>query len=357
MQLVEYQSVADAEVALSITLVLVCLKTYSMTRGLLWVWWRGDDYRAILTEHPPETRHERESAIAAAGGDFFPFGSKAYRLQHIARAGHGIWSRVIRFPIRIALTCWRYPVFVLIVAAFLIFVAQRGRARTNHSEKLVEMAGASVGLLLMLGSIILAAEAFLSIMILGSYGASIHAGTLQPKTHRKEILVEMQALVGALFTAHLSAVGTMYYLSTRIEVYGRLSNAIRTPSEIAQKILDCSYYALSTMLGTNDPDPQGPIGKVATALIGLQGFSLLFIVLGAILSPASVPQSSRNSPPDKPSKVNTSGLMRNHSTLYGQEGAPEKESVTRSAIIATAALAAAASAVYFIMGRKHRSKS
>jgi hypothetical protein len=283
-------------VLLVVVPALVLLRIYSLTRGLLWLWWHGQEFRDLLHQYQPRTAPAREEIIRQAGGDFFPFGSKAFRLARVARGGDARWSRWLALPLRLVLLAWRYPVFVLLATAYLTAVVQLPLARPGSLHTAIEASSVLVGLALMIGSILLAAESYLSMVILGSYGGSIHVDTLRPRDGRHRILVDMQAFVGAVFTAHVSAVATMYLVSTRIEQYGKLPGAPTSFAAAANHVLDCSYYSLFTLLGANDPEPRGPVGKVATGLIGLQSFALLFVALGAIfsLSPTAHPGPTPN---------------------------------------------------------------
>jgi hypothetical protein len=272
-------------ISLIVVPVLVLLRIYSLARGLLWLWWRGPELRDLLREYQPWTAAEREALLRRAGGDFFPFGSKALRIARVARGGSTRRGRWLRLPLRVVLLVWRYPVFVLLAAVYLVAVAQWPLAHPSPAHRAAVASSVTVGLALMIGSIFLAAEAYLSMVILGSYGGSIHVDTLRPRDDQHRILVDMQAFVGAVFTAHVSAVATMYLVSSRIEHYAKLPAAPSSSiAAVAGHVLDCSYFSLFTLLGANDPEPQGPVGKIATGLIGLQGFALLFVVLGAIFS-------------------------------------------------------------------------
>jgi hypothetical protein len=284
---------------LAIPPALALLRIYSIARGVLWLSRRGGAFRDLLAREQAETTAQREELLRLSGGSFFPFGSKAYRLARAARtAGRGRWRHLLRVPLHAALMIWRYPIFVLVMATYLVALTISPVTQSAHLRGMAEATGLIVGLAMMLGSILLAAEAFVSITVVGSYGATIHAGTLDTRGRSHIVLTEMQAFVGAVFTAHVAAVGTMYLVSVRIEPYAKLPGIPGSAASTARRLLDCSYYALFTLLGANDPEPQGPIGKVATGAIGLQSFALLFVVLGVVASVrhAPAPPVTRSDP-------------------------------------------------------------
>ncbi len=273
------------KLALMVVPALTLLRIYSIARGLVWLWANGARFNDLLAARRPTTTDDHDETLRLAGGDFLPFGSKAYRLARAARGGRARWERTLRAPLRLFLLAWRYPVFMLLVLAYLLVLTHAPWIEHPELRGFASASGVVTALLAMIGPILLAVEAFVAMAFTGAYATSVHIGSLRDVVTKPRILTEFQAFVGALFTAHVSAVGAMYFVSTRIEEYGKLPAHPETLLAGLQRVQDVSYYSLFTMLGASDPEPQGPLGKLATGLIGLQGIALLLIVLGTTISP------------------------------------------------------------------------
>ena len=284
---------------------LTLLRVYSIARGLVWLWQHGAQLSDLLKAAPPTTADDRDEIIRQAGGDFFPFGSKAFRLARAARGGRTLRQRAFRVPLRLFLGIWRYPIFMLLLLAYLVTLTHSPLIEVAGLSGTARLSGMAAALIAMIGPILLAVEALVSMAFTGAYATSIHAGSFRTPDTKPKVLTEFQAFVGALFTAHTSAVAAMYFASSRIEEYGKLPASPESLLAGVQRLQDASYYSLFTMLGASDPEPQGPVGKLATGMIGLQGIALLLIVLGATMSPpgrtpAAAPHRVPESQPSPP---------------------------------------------------------
>ncbi|WP_320065109.1 hypothetical protein [Micromonospora sp. RTGN7] len=328
---------------LMIVPALTLLRIYSIARGLVWLWRNGARFNDLLAARQPITIDERDEIIRLTGGSFLPFGSKAYRLARAARNGRTRWQRALRSPLRPLLLAWRYPVFVLLLLAYLIMLAHAPWIESPDLRGFASVGGVVTALLAMIGPILLAVEALVAMAFTGAYATSVHAGSLREDAMKPKILIEFQAFVGALFTAHVSAAGAMYLVSTRIEEYGKLPVPPESLLAAIQRVQDVSYYSLFTMLGASDPEPQGPIGKLATGLIGLQGIALLLIVLGTTMSPPARHASAAAPPeegvtPDPPAS-------RTADTEPARPGPKGDRRRSRLAVVAAAAAVVAVTAM------------
>lgn len=82
-------------------LIFKCIAVVNATR---WVARRGDDYRTLYKKNPPRNDNEKIALLKAAGGDFFPFGSKEYRIRerYLSLISRGGPAAVAGWALR----CW-----------------------------------------------------------------------------------------------------------------------------------------------------------------------------------------------------------------------------------------------------------
>ncbi len=269
-------------------LALVLLRIYSLARGVVWIWQHGQDWYA------------RRSRLAAAGvldpareaalydrfgGRFFPFGPRSYRLRRWATARRRGLGRVGRLPLSLFRLVWRFYVFPLVGAAYLLVI---GVLPGGPLPAAVGWLGLAVALALMLCTVAIAAEAVFAYMTFSSWALAYHARRSRARQRRIEAPYEIATLVGAGLMAYVCDVGAVTYCDLR---FGGFSRAAADPGRgLAASLGDGAYAAFTAFIGVGDANPGTPEARLVSTLIQVQylGFMVLaFAVLAGIALVAS----------------------------------------------------------------------
>ena len=233
---------------------------------------------------------ERESLLQSSNADFFPFGLKEYRLRrYIRRIARGSsWGKLCSLPLAVfQKVLFQFQGLALVAA--VVFAATGSRAYlVILSPRAYAYAGGSLGLLLMLGVILLVAEAVCSYFELGSYGFSFHrldldrtsgmqaarhARRRKPRRSGAGSVIEMNALMGILITGYLVCSSLCYFLSLRIGGFGLLAGRNKGFFD-GTRLFNAFYYTFTLVYGAGaSPD---------TVLARLVSVSGMIVAIGSI---------------------------------------------------------------------------
>ncbi len=296
-----------------VLLGILALKAVAILNAVQWLHRHGPAYHRHITAERPENVADRDRAVELHGGSFFPFGVKEYRLRRYLRdsGNRSLWKRATRPGARLfQMVLFQFGLLAPICGFALIAMTISPRRFQVLPSTLNDFAGLLLGLLLMIAMVLIIVEAVYGYATLGSYSA-FHL--LDPKRDEpgRRLVSELQLFIGALMTALLSAVGVVYFTSVRFGDYEQMAESITTPSQIAGRVADSAYYTLMAFLGSGEAGPRSIAAKLVTGLLGVEGFSLLVLVLGMLASTSVPPVLRHQTAPIDPATV---GGARQHGT-------------------------------------------
>ena len=157
--------------------LVALLKLISISNAIRWLGTSAGQYRKEIVRHKPQTVLALEVQLRMYRADFFPFGLKDYRLAKHMR-------KLSRASARGAVAWWVLVLFQKVFFQFqgiaavstvaLVLGAHAPQAMLLAPRNVYGATGATLGILLMVGIILLTSECFLSYVVLGSYGAAFH---------------------------------------------------------------------------------------------------------------------------------------------------------------------------------------
>ncbi|RJL35596.1 hypothetical protein [Bailinhaonella thermotolerans] len=280
-------------VVLAALLAVLGLKAVAIFNATRWLHLHGPAYRQAFGWESTG-RAERERLVEEHGGAFFPFGLKDYRLRRYLR-------RSRRFsPLRILLLLWHALFFRLgwlmpLCAAALIATAVAPARLLLFPPPLTDAAGLTLSVLLLLVTLLIVVESVYGYALLGSYGFAFHLLNPRRLGPGRRLLRELQVFIGVVMTALLAGLGAFCFTSVRFDGFERLPGEVVTPLDVLNRILDSAYYTFMAFLGSGEADPRNIPGRLIVALLGLQGFAILVLVLGVLAS--AVPSPPLAGPP------------------------------------------------------------
>ena len=250
----------------------------------------------------PQTVFALETFLEMYHANFFPFGLKDYRLVRYMR-------KLPRNSLRGAMTWWILAAFqkiffqfqglALVSAAFLVLGGKASHKITWASRNMYGGMGATLGILLMIGIILLACEAFLSYVVLGSYGAAFHrldirrqrvmdeavkpSMLLQQPDGRNLAIIEMFAYAGIFITAFVIMASTTYFISMQLGGFSELSVPMGSGPIDGRRLFDAFYWTVNIAGGSSDAAPV-TIMAMILAMIGTVTYLLLTVVVLAALA-------------------------------------------------------------------------
>ncbi|HEX6470923.1 MAG TPA: hypothetical protein VF069_17620, partial [Streptosporangiaceae bacterium] len=262
----------------------------------------------------PASVTDRDRAVELHHGAFFPFGLKEYRLRRFLRdPGSGsFWRRVTRPGVQLfRLVLFQFGSLAPICGFALIAMTVLPRRFQVLPGTFNDFAALLLGFLLMAATVLIIVEAVYGYAVLGSYSA-FHLLDPQRAEPGRRLVGELQVFIGILMTALLSAVGVVYFTSVRFGGYEQMAGSVTTPTQIAGRVADSAYYTFMAFLGSGEAGPRSISAKLVTGMLGMEGFSLLVLVLGMLASTSLPPAPTHRAAPSDPP---TGGGATRHRTM------------------------------------------
>ena len=281
---------------------ILTLKALAILNAVQWLHRHGPAYYRHVTAERPQSVADRDRAVELHGGSFFPFGVKEYRLRRFLRESRNgpLWKRATRPGVRLfQLVLFQFGFLAPICGFALIATTIPPRRVQVLPSALNDFAGLLLGILLMIAMVLIIVEAVYGYAVLGSYSA-FHLLDPRRAEPGRRLVAELQIFIGSLMTALLSAVGVVYFTSVRFGDYEKMAGSVATSGQIAGRLADSAYYTLMAFLGSGEAGPRSIAAKLVMGLLGLEGFSLLILVLGMLAStsvpPVPAPQAAASDP-------------------------------------------------------------
>ena len=245
-----------------------------------------------------------EVLLQVCKADFFPFGLKDYRLAQRMRRlpresvyGTVAWWVLAAFQ----KIFFQFQGLALVSAAFFVLGAHAPPKITWASRNVYGGVGAVLGILLMIGIILLAAESFISYVVLGSYGAAFH----RLDVHRRRIrrrggqaghaaaaasgpepgrgLAGMFAYAGTFLTAFVIMASTTYFISMQLGGFAALDGRIGPGLIDVHRLYDAFYWTVNIAGGSSEAEPFTMLAMLL-AMIGTITHILLTVIVLAGLA-------------------------------------------------------------------------
>jgi hypothetical protein len=282
--------------------LVAVLKLVSISNAIRWLAGDAEGYRTDVSKRKPQTVLALEVALQMSHADFFPFGLKDYRLARYMR-------RLPRDSVPAAVLWWGLVMFqkvlfqfqglAFVSATFLVLGAHAPDTVTWASRNLYGGVGAALGILLMIGIILLAAESFISYVVLGSYGAGFHhldghrrhildeaaspAALLPEPARRNLAVVEMVAYAGTFLTGFVIMTCVTYFTSLQLGGFAAIPGSGGGGLVDGRRLFDALYSTVNIAGGSSDGNPVTVLAMLI-AMIGTITYLLLTVVVLAGLA-------------------------------------------------------------------------
>jgi hypothetical protein len=282
--------------------LVAVLKLVSISNAIRWLAGDAEGYRTDVSKRKPQTVLALEVALRMSHADFFPFGLKDYRLARYMR-------RLPRDSVPAAVLWWGLVMFqkvlfqfqglAFVSATFLVLGAHAPDTVTWASRNLYGGVGAALGILLMIGIILLAAESFISYVVLGSYGAGFHhldwhrrhildeaaspAALLPEPARRNLAVVEMVAYAGTFLTGFVIMTCVTYFTSLQLGGFAAIPGSGGGGLVDGRRLFDALYSTVNIAGGSSDGNPVTVLAMLI-AMIGTITYLLLTVVVLAGLA-------------------------------------------------------------------------
>lgn len=282
--------------------LVTLLKLIAISNAIRWLGSGATRYRKEFITRRPQTTLALEVLLQVHHADFFPFGLKDYRLARHMRA-------LPRRSVRGTATWWALALFqkvffqfqglALASAVFLVLGAHAPRWITWAPRNAYGGLGTALGILLMIGIILLACEAFISYVVLGSYGAAFHhldiprrpildeaaspARLLPQPAGNNQAITEMFAYAGIFITAFVIMTSATYFMSTQLGGFTALDDRIGPGLIDWRRLFDALYQAVNIAGGSSDATPV-TIPAMLLAMTGTITYLLLTVIVLAGLA-------------------------------------------------------------------------
>jgi hypothetical protein len=278
------------------------LKLISISNAIRWLSGDAARFRKDYLKNRPQTVFALEVLLQVCKADFFPFGLKDYRLAQRMRRlpresvyGTVAWWVLAAFQ----KIFFQFQGLALVSAAFFVLGAHAPPKITWASRNVYGGLGAVLGILLMIGIILLAAESFISYVVLGSYGAAFHrldvhrrrirdeaarpAMLLQQPADRNLAVVEMFAYAGTFLTAFVIMASTTYFISMQLGGFAALDGRIGPGLIDVHRLYDAFYWTVNIAGGSSEAEPFTMLAMLL-AMIGTITYLLLTVIVLAGLA-------------------------------------------------------------------------
>jgi hypothetical protein len=287
------------EIVTLFLLLCVLVKIVAIVSAIRWIGKHGAEYRRFVDQLEKTKGSVRTEDFDAARdschADFFPYGLKEFRLrQGISRLRGGprlqrIAGVLLAFYYRFLV---QYHYLGFLITGYLILLPGMHLAVTGSPITAFHAGSAYVlSLLLLAMNMAIEVEVILGYATLGGYGRYFHMLT----TERMRLAAGSPFLVEVGIAAAMSLVmlvtgagacSVAYVLLDGFGGEGLLKYNACQPVNWGAIYLQCVYFALTTLttVGYGDIAPRNGFGQLTTALIMLQNFIFLALVITTIVS-------------------------------------------------------------------------
>ena len=286
--------------------ILLCLitllKLISISNAIRWLAGDAAQYRRDVLKSKPQTVLALEVLLQVNHANFFPFGLKDYRIAQCMR-------QLPRESVRGTATWWVLAVFQKVLfqfqglaltgTAFFIMGAKAPHSITWSARNFYGGMGATLGILLMIGIVLLACESFISYVVLGSYGAAFHRldmprrrvlneavkpSFLLPQPESRNLAItEMFAYAGIFLTAFVIMAGATYFISMQLGGFAALDDRVGAGLIDGHRLFDAFYWTVNIAGGSSEANPVTIVARLL-AIIGTVTYLLLTVVVLAGLA-------------------------------------------------------------------------
>jgi hypothetical protein len=293
-----------------VILVLLCavtlLKLVSILNAIRWLGSEAARYRSDVVKNRPQTVMSLEVILKASRADFFPFGLKDYCLVRYMRnlprksvRGAATWCILVVFQ----KVFYQFQGLALTSAAYLVLSAHVPHRIMWASRNVYGGIGATLGILLMVGVILLACESFMSYVVLGSYGAAFHhldarrrrlvdealrpSRLLPQPADRNPAVTEMFAYAGIFLSGFVIMASATYFTSMQLGGFAALDDPVGAGLVDGRRLYDAFYCTVNIAGGSSEAGPVTALAMLL-AMIGTIAYLLLTVIVLAGLAAVAI---------------------------------------------------------------------
>jgi hypothetical protein len=273
------------------------IKLLAIFNTAKWIGRNGVQYRRAASRKWPLTVDTGESLLDDCSGGFFPFGVKEYRLRlYVRRMRHDTaLRRTLRQFLHMMQNAFEFQYLAFLISAYLIVGAHASGSVILAPRSAYGLMGLTLGALLMISVTLLAALAFTSYAVLGSYGVIFYSDELarvQPSSsavarsgrnsNSNAVITEMYAYAGMLTIAYVAISSTSYFVSMQLGGFDLLNDKIGPGLIDGNRLFNSFYWTMMMAVGSGGAGPASIIAKVITMVGTITALLLLVIVLAGL---------------------------------------------------------------------------
>lgn len=236
-------------VALWAVFAFLLVRIEHLGAGVVWLLRRGPDCYGSKQWRKARNDYERWQAYKRFGGGRLPWlflGMRAHRLRASENGRYPVSQR--RLPIAWAALglrlVWIYPMVGLVVPPLLIILSESTDASTSSALL-------ACAFLLVTGSLILAVEGGVCLVLFGSWGDTHHRGLTKSRRMR-----EARAIGGSIVVALLATVTLIWIAARRFGSFPTLADH----GGLGQRLADAMQGAIAFMFQNPPNEVSGPVG-------------------------------------------------------------------------------------------------
>jgi hypothetical protein len=274
-------------VVLLLLLAWAIVKWINLANSMRWAIAHGALYEASYHRAPPRTNEELYTLFELHLGNFFPLGTKSYKIRRLIERPHriGLLGRVAHSAKAVLailfLDTWAYIGLCGLVIALL-------DGFYSPSSTLFSALESALAVWLTLYSLLLIVEAVIWYMTAGSYArvyALLSVKTRGVGSEQRTPLDELLVFGPLVICSVLSLSSAVAQTQARYGVFSTLPRGSGFAQE-AQRLLQAMYYVLANLstVGSQSIEPRGTLARFEITVAFASGMLLLTLVVSLFLA-------------------------------------------------------------------------
>jgi hypothetical protein len=267
------------------------LKIASMAQAIRWMMRAPEPYIEWRRKNPTPSAEQWWAALESNGGRSFPFGIKDYQLRRyiaLSNSSHGVRRAVGRVTLLLSLYLYRFHRLNVIAfgwAAIAIWIkAWLLWSPLTHEALLFVMT-----IVLLIGNVVMSAEAIVSHAVMRGYGTAFH---MLPHRSKPPLLVELGTLSLALAMSIMSGAAAAYVGCIAFNALSGpalIAPPVATVSAAGGLLLQCVYWVTTTLatVGYGDIVPHNGYGQLVAFVLETQAFALVGLGVASLFASAA----------------------------------------------------------------------
>lgn len=337
---------------------VMAIKYIAAMTSLAWVVRHGAEYRVRLHAHAGSAMSPAQywTMLEETAGATFPFGVRQYRLNRYWRVNRDsrrlfLWCRAV--SARAVELAFNIAALAITCSAVLVWLSGVPPAEQAFYS-VVRVLGLVLAIMMVAYPMTIAAELVCSYARIGSYaGAFFRPHGYVIDARGGQLIREMQIFGFLLVTGYVLSGAALLYAGSHGACFSEVQVNQGLGYSLTKNVGESFYAALYNMLAEDDAGPRNGVGKFLTALIAIQGCSVIVVGFGALATlPTLIPHADPGVPVQRNSKSDAAPIS-DIAAVVTHGNVNRTASTPRTAMI----VAVAAVATYILMkrlGRKRR---